>query len=82
MKRCCTWVRRKVSLFVHRNNTFFSGGHDVPTGGLADPNREPGFSKDDPKLAGGIGTDYSTWMATGRSHSSSRGIGHRGNTSK
>jgi hypothetical protein len=72
----------KVSQFVHLNNTFFNGGRDIPTGGLADPNREPGFSKDDPKLAGGMGTDYSTWMATGRSQSSSRGIGHRGNTSK
>jgi len=72
----------KVSQFVHRNNTFFNGGRDIPTGGLADPNREPGFSKDDPKLAGGMGTDYSTWMATGRSQSSSRGIGPKVNPNK
>jgi hypothetical protein len=53
----------KVMGFQHSDNTFFNGGHDVPVGGFADPNREPGFSKDDPKLTGASGTDYASWMA-------------------
>jgi len=56
----------KVTGFQHISNTFFNGGRDIPTGGLADPNREPGFSKDDPLIAGGRGTDYLSWMATAR----------------
>jgi hypothetical protein len=48
----------------HGNNTYFNKGHDIPVGGFVDPNGEPGFSKEDPKLKGGIGTDYLTWMAT------------------
>ncbi|HKU77446.1 MAG TPA: hypothetical protein VJR02_26260, partial [Pyrinomonadaceae bacterium] len=64
----------KVNGFEHRENTFFNRGADVPVGGLADPNQEPGFSKADPKLAGGIGTDYQTWMATARSQIKGRGI--------
>jgi len=64
----------KVAAFVHRNNTFFNGGRDVPVGGLADPNREPGFSTDDPKLAGGIGTNYETWMATAQAKVTNRGV--------
>jgi parallel beta helix pectate lyase-like protein len=57
----------KVVAFDHRDNTFFNGGHEIPVGGLADPNQEPGFRKDDPKLRGGVGTDYATWMATAQS---------------
>ncbi len=68
----------KVTAFQHSDNTFFNGGHEVPIGGFADPNREPGFSKDDPRLVGGLGTDYATWMATARprnnSLSRSRGV--------
>jgi hypothetical protein len=64
--------------FRRGNNTFFNGGLDVPTGGLADPNREPGFRQDDPRLAGGTGTDYQTWMASARlkpgSPSAGRGV--------
>ena len=64
--------------FVHRDNTFFNAGHDVPVGGIVDPNKEAGFSKDDPKLKGGIGTDYSSWMNTARlgrgSTSEGRGV--------
>lgn len=56
----------KVTGFQHADNTFFNGGRDVPVGGLADPNREPGFSKEDPKLSGGTGTDYATWMGTAK----------------
>jgi hypothetical protein len=56
----------KVSGFEHSNNTFFNGGRDVPVGGFADPNREVGFSKDDPKLIGGTGTDFASWMATAK----------------
>lgn len=52
-----------VSHFQHSDNTFFNGGHDVPIGGFANPNSESGFSRDDPKLTGGSGTDYATWMA-------------------
>jgi len=64
----------KVEGFTHRDNTFFNSGHDVPAGGFADPNQEPGFSKADPKLAGGIGKDYETWMATARSNTKERGV--------
>jgi hypothetical protein len=65
--------------FDRGDNTFYNGGRDVPTGGLADPNREPGFRKDDPQLAGGLGTDYTSWMATARpaAGSASRGRGAR-----
>jgi hypothetical protein len=64
----------KVYTFDHRDNTFFNGGRDIPVGGLADPNREPGFGKEDPKLAGGMGTDYETWMATALSKLPGRGV--------
>ena len=64
----------KVDDFIHRDNTFFNRGGDVPVGGLADPNQEPGFSKADPKLAGGTGTDYESWMATARSQLKGRGV--------
>jgi len=67
----------KVNGFDHRDNTFFNGGRDVPVGGLSDPNNEPGFSKNDPKLAGGVGTNFETWMATARSHrTNGRGISY------
>jgi hypothetical protein len=66
----------RVKVFNHRNNTFFNGGRDVPSGGLADPNREPGFSQEDPKLVGGIGTNYKTWMATAQSTVINRGVSH------
>ena len=64
----------KVDGFNHRDNTFFNRGGDIPVGGLADPNQEPGFSKADPKLAGGTGTDYASWMATARSQVRGRGV--------
>ena len=64
----------KVIGFNHRDNTFFNRGSDVPVGGFADPNQEPGFSKADPKLAGSTGTNYATWMATARSQIRGRGI--------
>src|SRR6185503_1979739 len=64
----------KADGFIHRDNTFFNNGGDIPVGGLADPNREPGFSKSDPKLAGGTGTNYETWMATARSQVKGRGV--------
>jgi Right handed beta helix region len=64
----------KVIGFDHRDNTFFNRGSDVPVGGLADPNQEPGFSKADPKLTGGTGTNYATWMVTARSQIKGRGI--------
>jgi len=64
----------KIDGFNHRDNTFFNRGGDIPVGGLADPNQEPGFSKSDPKLAGGTGTNYETWMATARSQSKGRGV--------
>ena len=64
----------KVDGFQHFDNTYFNRGAEVPVGGLADPNREPGFSKADPKLAGGTGTDYRTWMATAHSQIKGRGI--------
>lgn len=63
-----------VDGFNHRNNTFFNNGNDIPVGGLADPNQEPGFRKSDPKLAGGTGTDYATWMGTARSLIKGRGV--------
>jgi len=47
----------------------------VPLGGLADPKGEPGFSKSDPQLAGGQGTDYVTWMATVKLKSNSPSLG-------
>ena len=73
-------VGTSVIRFDHRDNTFFNGGHDVPVGGLADPNREVGFSKIDPQLAGGEVTDYLTWMAAAKlkSNSTSLGRGVRG----
>ena len=67
----------KVSGFDHRDNTFFNRGHDIPVGGLADPNREPGFSKEDPKLAGGAGMDFKTWMATAQSKAKGRGVSYQ-----
>jgi hypothetical protein len=68
-----------VHNFNHRDNTFFNSGQDVPIGGLADPNLEPGFSRKDPQLVGGQGADFVTWMATAklRSGSSARGRGVR-----
>jgi hypothetical protein len=63
----------KVNVFDHRDNTFFNSGREIPVGGLADVNKEPGFSKEDPSLAGGLGTDYTTWMATARSQVKGRG---------
>ena len=63
-----------VNGFNHRDNTFFNRGGDVPVGGFADPNREPGFSKADPKLAGGTGTNYESWMATAQSQTKGRGV--------
>lgn len=68
-------VGTTVIRFDHRDNTFFNGGHDVPVGGLADPNREPGFSKIDPQLAGGQGTDHWTWMAAAKLRSNSPSLG-------
>jgi hypothetical protein len=56
----------KVEGFDRRDNTFYNGGRDVPVGGVSDPNREPGFSKADPLLAGGRGHDYASWMAAAR----------------
>src|ERR1041385_5411480 len=64
----------KVDRFEHRDNTFFNRGADVRAVGLAYPNEEPVFSKPDPKLAGGTGTNYETWMATTRSPSKGRGV--------
>jgi hypothetical protein len=66
----------KVIAFDHRDNTFFNSGHEIPVGGLADPNQEPGFRKDDPKLRGGAGHDYVTWMATAQSPVKGRGASH------
>jgi hypothetical protein len=73
-------VGTSVVRFDHRDNTFFNSGHDVPVGGLADPNRESGFSKSDPLLAGGQGIDYETWMSAAKmkNNSSSFGRGVRG----
>jgi hypothetical protein len=64
----------RVNGFNHGDNTFFNKGGDIPVGGLADPNKEPGFSRADPKLAGGTGTNYETWMATARSQVRGRGV--------
>jgi hypothetical protein len=68
----------KAEGFENRDNTYFNGGLDIPIGGFVDPNREPGFRLDNPKLAGGQGTDYSSWMATARlglaSTSARRGV--------
>lgn len=64
----------KVNDFNRYDNTFFNRGADVPVGGFADPNKEPGFSKADPKLTGGTGTNYATWMAAARSQIKGRGI--------
>ncbi|MFN2532598.1 MAG: right-handed parallel beta-helix repeat-containing protein [Pyrinomonadaceae bacterium] len=61
-----TGVDVNIVHFKHSDNTFFNGGREVPSGGLADPNREPGFSTDNPGLIGGSGTDYVTWLATAR----------------
>ena len=66
----------KVTGFDHRDNTFFNGGHDIPVGGLADPNREPGFSREDPKLAGGAGNDFKSWLATAQSKMKGRGVSY------
>jgi hypothetical protein len=65
--------------FEHRDNTFFNKGLDVPVGGLDDPNKEPGFRKDDPQLAGGEGSDYATWMkvVSLKTTSTSKGRGAR-----
>ena len=68
----------KVSAFDHRNNTFFNGGRDIPVGGLTDPNQEPGFSREDPGLSGGTGTDYESWMATAQSKLTGRGASQPG----
>ena len=64
----------EVSNFDHRENTFFNNGREIPVGGLVDPNQEPGFSNADPKLNGGTGTSYESWMATARSQIKGRGI--------
>ena len=68
-------VGTTVFRFNHRDNTFFNSGQDVPVGGLADPNRELGFSKSDPQLAGGQGSDYATWMASAKPKSNSSSLG-------
>src|SRR5438874_11343728 len=68
-------VGTTIIRFDHRDNTFFNGGHDLPVGGLAEPNREPGFSKSDPRLVGGQGTDYATWMATTKLRINSPSLG-------
>lgn len=65
----------EVINFHHGDNTFFNSGLDVPVGGLADPNREQGFSKSDPQLVGGHGSDYATWMATAKLRSTSPSMG-------
>lgn len=65
----------EVINFHHGDNTFFNSGLDVPVGGLADPNREQGFSKSDPQLVGGYGSDYTTWMATAKLRSTSPSLG-------
>jgi hypothetical protein len=56
----------KIGQFQHSDNTFFNGGHDVPTGGFVNPNREAGFSNEDPQLRGGVGMDYATWVSTAK----------------
>ena len=52
-----TGVGAKVVRFHHAGNTFYNWGRSVPVGGVGDPNREPGFSKADPLLAGGGARD-------------------------
>jgi hypothetical protein len=64
-----------VRSFSHSGNTIFNGGREIPTGGLADPNKEPGFSKADPMLAGGNGNDYLSWMATAKLQKNSPAAG-------
>ena len=66
--------------FHSSDNTFYNNGRDIPIGGLANPNREPGFRKDDPKLKGGVGHDYRSWLASAalKSGSPSRGRGAQG----
>jgi len=64
----------KVLAFDHRDNTFFNGGRDIPIGGLTDVNKELGFSRDDPKLTGGTGSNYASWMATAKSQVKGRGV--------
>lgn len=64
----------KLDGFEHSDNTFFNSGRDIPVGGLTDVNQEPGFSKEDPKLAGGVGIDYVSWMATAKSVVKGRGV--------
>jgi hypothetical protein len=64
----------KITNFDHRENTFFNNAREIPVGGLADPNQEPGFSNADPKLSGGTGTNYETWMATAHSQVKGRGL--------
>jgi hypothetical protein len=75
-------VGTTIGGFDHRNNTFFNQGHDVPVGGLADPNKEPGFSRADPQLLGGQGSDYETWMKTAslKQSSPAKGRGVRATT--
>jgi hypothetical protein len=69
-----------VSEFNHSDNTFYNNGRDVPPGGLADPNLERGFRKDDPRLVGGAGQDYKSWMASAvlKAGSPSSGRGAQG----
>jgi len=64
----------KVTSFDHRDNTFFNSGRDIPMGGLTDVNKEPGFSKEDPRLVGGTGSSYTTWLATAKSQVKGRGV--------
>jgi len=73
-------VGTTVTGFEHRDNTFFNRGLDVPVGGLADPNKESGFRKDDPGLLGGQGSDYASWIraASLKATSTSKGRGVRG----
>jgi len=68
-------VGTSLSGFVHRDNTFFNSGHDVPVGGIVDPNKESGFRKDDPGLKGGIGSDYRSWMDTAKLRQGSMSVG-------
>ncbi len=74
----------KVERFAHSHNTFYNAGRDVPVGGLADPNGEAGFSKADPFIAGGRGTDYASWMTVARlgKNSPARGRGVRASARK
>lgn len=65
----------EVKGFNHSDNTFFNQGHDVPIGGVADPNKEQGFRKDDPQLPAGVGNDYNTWMTKARPRLGSGSMG-------